>query len=53
MRWQAGRFVRELPPLTVEALGVWHACGTDEPLFRRSLKIAGQLHVRRSPAIGM
>ena len=24
-----GRVARELPPLTVEAPGVWHICGTD------------------------
>jgi hypothetical protein len=28
MRWWAGCFIRELPPLTVEAPGVWHICGT-------------------------
>jgi hypothetical protein len=27
MPWRAGRFARELPPLTVEASGVWHVCG--------------------------
>ena len=32
MRWWAVRFVRELPPVTVEAPGVWHRCGTDDPL---------------------
>jgi hypothetical protein len=28
MRWWGEYFIRELPLLTVEALGVWHACGT-------------------------
>ena len=28
MRWSAGRSVRELPPLTADAPGVWHIRGT-------------------------
>ncbi len=28
-----GCFVRELPLLTVEVPGVWHVCGTADPLL--------------------
>jgi hypothetical protein len=28
MRWLDGRFIRDLPSLTVKAPGVWHVCGT-------------------------
>ena len=31
MRWWGEYFIRELPPLTVGALGVWHVCGTGDP----------------------
>jgi hypothetical protein len=28
MRWWAGCFIRELPPLPVNVPGGWHVCGT-------------------------
>ena len=33
MRWSDWRSVRELPLPTVDALGVWHVCGTSHACF--------------------
>src|SRR6266516_2362409 len=32
MRWWTRCCTHELPPLTVDAPGVWHICGTDRPV---------------------
>ena len=49
----------KIPAVVLRKAVTWDFAGapgrirTRDPLLRRSLKIAGQLRVRRSPAIGM
>jgi hypothetical protein len=47
--WWAGRSIRELPPLTVEAPGVWHVCGTGRCAVDYELEKPGTVTDRQEP----
>jgi len=49
MRWWGRCLIRELPPLTVKAPGVWHVCGTHADALATWLVLPIAAVLTRSP----